>query len=298
MALSTTPVDINRGTTGVVLPKQLSQEVWQKAQEESAIMRLAQRIDLPGSGLVIPVITGDPVADFVAETAEKPVSEATLSSKNMKGYKIAVIELFSNEFRRDLPRVYEELVRRLPYSIGRKFDSTIFNGTAPGSDFDVLSGASAISIAKTAQVSTYDKLVTVVSTIGAADAELTGWVLAPQGEALLLSTTDNTGRPLFIADVADNRAIGRVLGSEVIRSRAAYSAGGTGNPNVIGFAGDWSQARYGIVNDITMSISEEATVNDGTNQINLWQRNMFAVRVEAELGFVVSNTNAFVKLTD
>ena len=76
-------------------------------------MRLAQRIDLPGSGLVIPVITGDPVADFVAETAEKPVSEATLSSKNMKGYKIAVIELFSNEFRRDLPRVYEELVRRL-----------------------------------------------------------------------------------------------------------------------------------------------------------------------------------------
>jgi len=47
-----------------------------------------------------------------------------------------------------------------------------------------------------------------------------------------------------------------------------------------------------------MSISEEATVNDGTNQINLWQRNMFAVRVEAELGFVVSNTNAFVKLTD
>jgi len=188
MALSTTPVDINRGTTGVVLPAQLSQEVWQKAQEESAIMRLAQRVDLPGSGLVIPVITGDPVADFVAETAEKPVSDATLQSKNMKGYKIAVIELFSNEFRRDLPRVYEELVRRLPYSIGRKFDTTIFGGTAPGSDFDVLSGASAISIAATQQATTYDKLVTVLSTIGAADAELTGWVLAPQGEALLLST--------------------------------------------------------------------------------------------------------------
>lgn len=295
MALSTTPVDINRGTTGVVLPAQLSQDVWAKAQEESAIMRLAQRIDLPGSGLVIPVITGEPVADFVAETAEKPVSEATLQSKNMKGYKIAVIELFSNEFRRDLPRVYEELARRLPYSIAAKFDSTIFTGPAPGSDFDVLSGASAISLAATASTTTYDQLVSVLSTIAAADAELTGWVLAPQGEALLLSTTDNTGRPLFVADVADNRAIGRVLGSEVVRSSRAYAAG---TPNTIGMAGDWSQARYGIVNDITMSISEEATVNDGTNQINLWQRNMFAVRVEAELGFVVSDTDAFVKLTD
>lgn len=295
MALSTTPVDINRGTTGVVLPAQLSQDVWAKAQEESAIMRLAQRIDLPGSGLVIPVITGEPVADFVAETAEKPVSEATLQSKNMKGYKIAVIELFSNEFRRDLPRVYEELARRLPYSIAAKFDSTIFTGTAPGSDFDVLSGASAISLAATASTTTYDQLVSVLSTIAAADAELTGWVLAPQGEALLLSTTDNTGRPLFVADVADNRAIGRVLGSEVVRSRRAYAAG---TPNTIGMAGDWSQARYGIVNDISMSISEEATVNDGENQINLWQRNMFAVRVEAELGFVVSDVDAFVKLTD
>lgn len=295
MALSTTPVDINRGTTGVVLPAQLSQDVWAKAQEESAIMRLAQRIDLPGSGLVIPVITGEPVADFVAETAEKPVSEATLQSKNMKGYKIAVIELFSNEFRRDLPRVYEELARRLPYSIAAKFDSTIFTGTAPGSDFDVLSGASAISLAATASTTTYDQLVSVLSTIAAADAELTGWVLAPQGEALLLSTTDNTGRPLFVADVADNRAIGRVLGSEVVRSCRAYAAG---TPNTIGMAGDWSQARYGIVNDISMSISEEATVNDGENQINLWQRNMFAVRVEAELGFVVSDVDAFVKLTD
>lgn len=295
MAFATNAVDINRGTEGVVLPPQLSQEIWQNAQEESAVMRLAQRISLPGAGLTIPVITGDAVADWTAETAEKPVSEATLSSKQMTGYKIAVIELFSNEFRRDLPRVYAELARRLPYSIGKKFDDTVFNGTAPGSNFDTLENCTAISLATLGSTTTYGQLVSVLSTIGAADAELTGWVLAPQGEALLLSTVDDTGRPLFVADVNDNRAIGRVLGSPVLRSRAAYVAG---TPNTIGIAGDWAQARYGIVEDIKMSISEEATVNDGENQINLWQRNMFAVRVEAELGFVVKTDAAFVKLTD
>lgn len=89
--------------------------------------------------------------------------------------------------------------------------------------------------------------------------------------------------------------MGRLLGATVVESEKVYKAG---TPNVIGFAGDWTQARYGIVDGINLSISEEATVNDGTEQINLWQRNMFGVRVEAEVGFVVRDADAFVKLTD
>ena len=296
-------IDINRTTQGVVLPKQLSDTIWQNAQEESAVMRLAQRIELPGSGITIPIITGDPVADFVAETAEKPVSNATLNSKDMTPYKIAVIELFSNEFRRDLPRVYAELERRLPYSIGRKFDETVFGGTAPGSNFDVLTNSAAVSLDVTGTETVYGKLVSVLSTIGAADAELTGWAASPQMEAILLGAVDNTGRPIFIQNVNDERAIGRVLGAPVERSRRVYKAGtpaagdDAGTPATVGFAGDWTQARYGIVDGINMAISEEATITDGDAQINLWQRNMFAVRVEAELGFVVKDAGAFVKLT-
>ena len=63
MALVTTPHDIYRGTSGITLPKELSNEIWANAVQESAIMRLAQRIDLPGSGITIPVITADPSVD-------------------------------------------------------------------------------------------------------------------------------------------------------------------------------------------------------------------------------------------
>ena len=49
---------------------------------------------------------------------------------------------------------------------------------------------------------------------------------------------------------------------------------------------------------INLAISDQATINTGTEQVNLWQRNMFAVRVEAEVGFVVRDAAAFVKLTD
>ena len=292
MALLTNPVDTNRGTTGISLPPQLSNEIWAGAQEESAVMRLAQPINLPGSGITIPIITGDASADWVAETAEKPVSKATFGSKQMTPYKLAVIELFSNEFRRDLDALYAELVRRLPAAIGKKFDETVFNGTAPGSNFDVLTAATAVAIGGTG---TYGKLVTALETIATTDAELTGWAISPQAEALLLKATDGNNRPLFIPNANDDRAINYLLGARVERSRRVYKAG---TPNVIGFAGDWSQARYGIVDGINVAIADQVSVNTGTEIVNTWQRNMFAVRVEAEVGFVVRNTGAFVRLTD
>ncbi len=290
MAYSTTAININRGTTGVVLPQQLSQEIWANAVKDSAVMQLAQRVDLPGSGLTIPVITGDPTADFVAESTEKHVSNSTFGFKQMTPYKVAVIELFSNEFKRDLEAVYAELARRLPYAIAKKFDETVLHGTAPGTNFSVLTAATAVAIGGTG---TYGKLVTARNTVANQGYLLNGWAMAPQGEGMLIAAVDGNSNPLFPSALEGN--ISSIFGAPVVVNSAAYAAG---TPNVVGVAGDWSQARYGIVDGINIAISEEATVNDGTNQINLWQRNMFAVRAEAEVGFVVKDANAFIRLTD
>jgi HK97 family phage major capsid protein len=296
MALATNPIDTNRSTTGLQLNPEQTNEIWAHAIEESAVMRLAQRVNLPGSGITIPIITGDASADWVAETAEKPVSKSSFGIKQMRPYKIAVIELFSNEFRRDFAALYRELVRRLPKSIGKKFDETVFQGTAPGSNFDVLSSATSVGIGGT---NTYGKLVTAFTTVAAgSDGRLNGWAISPQGEGILLNATDGNGHPMFIGSPNSDNTVGRLLGAPVERSSRVYKAGTGGAANEIGFAGDWTQARYGIVDGINLAMSEEATINDGTAQINLWQRNMFAVRVEAEMGFIVKDLGAFVKLTD
>ena len=297
MAYPTDSINLNRGSSNVanLLPRTLSDMIWAKAIEESAVMRLAQEIALPGPGVTVPIVTGDAAADWVTETAEKPVSEATLDKKVITPYKIAVIELFSNEFKRDLPRVYAELERRLPSSIGKKFDETVFAGTAPGSGFDVLTNCTAVNIESTANSMTvYKNLVQVLKTVTDADYELTGWALSPKADPILLGAVDTAGRPIFVP-TANEGSIGSLLGAPVARSRRVYKQG-TAN-DVLGFAGDWTKAFWGTVGGIKVSVSEEATVNDGSNQINLWQRNMFALRVEAELGFAVESTNAFVKVT-
>ena len=298
MALSTTPVDLNRGSSNVskILPKEISNEIWANTLEESAIMRLARRVDLPGTGITIPMVTSDAAAAWVAESTEKAVSEASLDGKVMTPYKLAVIEIFSNEFSRDLPAVYAELRRRLPNSIGKKFDETVFAGTAPGSGFDVLTNSTAVNIEDTTGGKTvYKNLVSVLSTIATTDAELTGWAISPKADAVLLGAVDSAGRPIFIPNATDDRVIGSILGSPVVRTRRAYKQGDEND--VLGFAGDWSQAFWGMVGDISISYSEEATINDGSKDINLWQRNCHAYRVEVELGFSCMNADAFVKLT-
>ena len=139
-------IDINRGTSGVVLPSAISNEVWANTIEGSAVMQLANQIALPGNGVSIPIITGDPEAGWVAETGEKPVSRPTLGGKEMTPYKLAVIVPFSNEFRRDLSALYDALVQRLPSALAKKFDATVMHGAAPGDNFDTLADAAAVDI--------------------------------------------------------------------------------------------------------------------------------------------------------
>lgn len=284
MALATNPVDINRSTTGLALPADVSAEIFAGVQHESAVMRLARQISVPGRGLSIPVVTGEPIAQIVAETAEKPVSNSTFTTKLMTPKKFAVIELFSNEFKRDYSALYDGLIKRLPYSIAKAFDNQVFNQAAI-SGFDSLSAVQAVTRASGDSI---DEVVKSGMQLIAADGfRATGFAVSPAYEAELVTATDGINRPLFVQDIREDGFVGRVYGANVAETSALQTMVG----------GDWSKAVYGIVDGINVEISDQATVNDGTQQINLWQRNMFAVRIEAEIGFVVADTDAFFKVT-
>lgn len=289
--MALTGVATNR--TSIDLPVDVSREILQKAQEESAVMRLARRIDLPGRGTSINVITSDPEAAWVGETVAKPVSNPGLSTKVMSAYKLAVIVPFSNEFRRDVAALYDAIVQRIPRALGQKFDATVFGAVqAPGSNFDTFASASAVAISGT-NVNAYAGLVTADTDIATHGGILNGFVLSPQGKGVLLAATDADKRPLFINNVSEG-AIPMILGAQTYISKGAYV---TGTPNVLGFAGDWTQALYGTVEGVKVDYSSDATLVNGNSTINLFQQNMFAVRAEIEVGFRADVT-VFNKLTD
>ncbi len=265
--------------TNIDLPTEVSQEIIQKVQEGSAVMQLARQIPLPGRGVTIPVITGDPEAAWVGETEKKPVSNPSLGTKVMRGYKLAVIEPFSNQFRRDDAALYDALISRLPRILAQKFDNTVFGGTEkPGSDFDSFAEITAQSLAS----DVYDGLVAADTDVALHGGILDGYVISPQAKGILLGAKDKNDRPLFINSVAE-KAIPMILGARTYLSKGAFISG---SPTVVGFAGDWTQAMYGVVEGVDIQFSSDATLDLGGGQtINLFQQNMFAVRAEIEIGF-------------
>lgn len=291
------PTGTQMNRTALTLPAELSTEIMEKARSSSAVMQLAERVTLPGRGLDIPMITGDPEAEWIGESNKKPVKTPGVAMKNMRGYTLAVILPFSNQFRRDLPALYDAIVARLPGALGKKFDQTVIGAVVkPGDNFDNLAGATAQSIIASVSATTYDGLVAGFTDISEHNGIVNGIALSPQAQGILLGAVDKNDRPLFINSVADG-AIPRILGAPTYASRGLYKPGvaaegsDAGTPAIVGVMGDWTQAKYGLVNDVQISISDQATLtytdaSDNTVTINLWQQNMFAVRCEFEAGFV------------
>ena len=146
MALDTTKHDVNRTTTGIKLPSDVLDEVWQSTIAASFVMNHARRMSIPGTGTNVNIITGDPTPGWVTESTEKPVSTPTFSNKVMTPYKIAVIVPFSNEFRRDVPTLYDAIAKRVPAVLAKTFDETVFFGTAPGTGFDTLASVDGVDL--------------------------------------------------------------------------------------------------------------------------------------------------------
>lgn len=281
---------ISTNRSNISLPTSVSSKIIQKVQEDSAVMRLATEMELPGNGVAIPIITSDPEAEWVNETDKKPVSNPGLGTKVLRGYTLSVIVPFSNQFKRDYGALFDALIARLPRVLAKKFDNTVFGGTAaPGSDFDQLSDATAQSLAS----DVYGGLVAADTDIALHGGIANGYAISPQMKGLLLSALDKNDRPIFINNVSEG-AIPMILGNPTYLTKGAFIAG---SPSTIGIVGDWTQAMYGIVEGVDIAFSDQATLElEGGTTINLFQRNMFAVRAEIEIGFR-ADVSVFNKLT-
>lgn len=292
-------IDINRGTTGVNLPQAALDEIWQGAQEASAVMRLADEIPMAGPGESVDIITGDPTVTWQGESEEASVDRPGISSKVITPYTASVIVPLSKKFLRDKKKLADQIIKRLPLALAKKFDVTVFGlaAGAPGSNFDTLGAAATVGISG----NTWAGLVAARQAVAAADGVLDGWAISPTGTGILLGKVDGNGHPLFLDSIGDG-AVPRLIGRPTYETKHVYLAdadgGGAGTDAQIGYGGEWASAHWGVVENIEVEISREASINDSGTVINLWQRGMVGVKAEFEIGFRVEDIARFVKLTD
>ena len=293
---------------GYLTPEQ-SAPIFQEALKSSVAMRLVPQVPLGPQGKSIPIFTGAPTAEWVAEAGAKPISTGSVGMKTMSSHKIAGIFVVSAEVVRSNPGSFMENMRaKLGESFGLAFDNAFFHGGGSGSStspfsqhLDQTTKVTELGVRTPAQGGVYGDMVNVLKTLTNGGKKLKSWALDTAIEPYLLSSLDANGRPFFVestyGDTAPQVRSGSLLGRPVAMSDGIA---GTGTGRTIGYAGDFSQAIWGVVGGITYDVTDQATLPIGTGgaMVSLWQNNLLAVRAEAEYGYLINDTAAFAKIVE
>lgn len=113
-----------------LLPRQISDMIFEDVARTSIVQQLARRVNLPASGIAIPITTGKPSAGWVGEGGRKPASDATVGTKLMDPKKLATVIVFSKEYLRSDPTKLFQMIRpQVAEAFGDAFDAAAIHGT-------------------------------------------------------------------------------------------------------------------------------------------------------------------------
>jgi HK97 family phage major capsid protein len=280
------------------LSREQSQPIFERAARSSVVQSLAPEVPLGASGTAIPVVTGRLSAGWVAEGAQKPASSGALSLKNMDPKKLATIAVVSAEVVRANPGNFMGILRnQVGDAFASAFDAAALHGTSTPFSTYIAQTTKSVEIGTTTQANggIFGDINSGLSLLVNDGKRLSGFALDDRFEPLLNGAVDTSGRPIFIdTPVVDNAGPirqGRLLGRSAYIGEGVYDE----TTDTLGFGGDWSQAAWGVVGGISYKVSTEATVTINGSLVSLFENNLVAVLAEAEYGWLVNDTAAFVE---
>lgn len=297
--------------TSGLLPKPMAKEIIQQVTEDSVVRKLAKNVPMPITGTALAVQTGQPQAGIVGEGQPKPVTNLTVGTKVMKPIKAAAIAYWSKEARMANPLGLLDFIQsQMAGAITRAFDLAVLHGKNAVNG-QTISGVEYVNQTKNrVELGTAKKENGGISTdilsgyalvVGheTQDFDMTAFAADKRLAPELLSQTDTLGRPIYAPSINLKQGAGTLHGLPIDYSRAVSGKiGQSEDTKVRAFGGDFSQLMYGFAEDITFSRTDQATIMDGGQSINLWQNNMEAILVEAIFGWVIKDTGAFVAYED
>jgi HK97 family phage major capsid protein len=260
------------------------------------------------NGQTIPVITDEIDAAWVSESGQKPASTLSLGLKTITPKKIAAIAVVSAEVVRANPAGYVEMIRpQIAKAFAKAFDSAVLHGTSTpfATYLDQTTKAVELGAHSAAQGGVWADLNSALQLLAEDSKRLTGFVFDDIVEPTLNFSVDSNGRPIFVdtplteaassGGNSDMARRGRVMGRETYMNRYVAT---TDLDTVVGYAGDWSKCVWGVVGGLSYDVSDQAAVTINGSLVSLWERNLVAIRAEAEYGFVCESVDNFVRLSN
>lgn len=282
------------------LSREQSAAIFERAARSSVVQSLVPQTQLGINGQSIPVVTGKLTAGWVSEGGKKPASKGALGLKTMDPKKLATIAVVSAEVVRANPGNYMDLIRnQVGDAFATAFDTAALYGNGPfGTHIAQTTKSVELGTTVKGEGGIFGDINAGLGLLVNDGKRLSGFALDDRFEPKLNGATDTSGRPIFIdSPTVDNAGPirqGRLLGRQSFIGEGVYD----NTSSTLGFGGDWSQAAWGAVGGISYKVSTEATVTIDGQLVSLFEHNLVAVLAEAEYGFLVNDTEAFVKYTD
>ncbi len=291
---------------------EMAAPIFEDAARISAVQQLARQVPLSDNGKSIPFVDARPTAAWVNEGGQKAVTAGGMALKTITPEKIAAIMVVSQEVVRLNPGGFVDTIRpQLAEAFAIAFDYATLHdlggsgtGTGPFATYiDQTTKSVELGSNATAAGGIYQDLVDAITELVTdTDAtsrpyRATGFALDNVFEPRLLRAVDTTGRPLW-TDLATD-SVGEGLSRPgMILGRRSFMGDGVANASqsIVGYAGDWTKAAWGVVGGIEYAVSTEAAVTINGSLTSLFENNLVAIRAEAQYGFVVADADAFVQL--
>lgn len=241
-----------------------------------------------------------PGAYWVDEGERIQTSKATWLTAKMEAKKLGVIIPVSKEFLRyTVTDFFAQMRPAIAEAFYIKFDqAALFGNDSPyAAGVSVWENieASGNKIEQGTRENLYLDLNDLLALVEDGDNDPNGFTTTRRFRKDLRGAVDNNNLPIFndARGGATAQALGLPIGFADGKSWDYEKA------QLI--TGDWDYARYGVLQGIEYSISEDATlttiVDAEGNPINLFERDMFALRVTMHVAFMTLKEDAFAALT-
>jgi len=292
-----------------------SLKVMNDSRQVSIIQQFADKVEVSNGGAYVNIFTTDVAGGWVGtEGGTKSVNEQALTNASMPLYEWATIVPISNRVAKANPYGVIQIIKNGAYaSLNRDFDSLAFGGViglgtsvadsmAGVTKTTTLQSLAAVTTRTGSNLGTWTGLNNGLKLLADDDREWGASIWDNRVEVIFNTDVDGNNRPLYVdvpvgGGYTGNRP-GRVLGHQAdFAKRVNPKSGALVAADVVGYAGDWSRAVWGMLGDIQYATSTEASFVQGGSTISAFQNNLTLFRVEALLGFKLLSPASFVKFT-
>ena len=278
------------------IPKEEGTLVLKEFMTQSAVTRLAKYEPMTKPKKKFTYLATGPGAYWVGESEKIQTSKATWLTAEKGTKKLGVIIPVSKEFLRYTVQDFFTQIRpAISEAFAIKFDqAALFGVDSPfGTGVSVYERATTANnvLAIESLGNLYDELNGLLALVEDNDKDVNGFTTTKRFRQRLRGAKDQNGLPIFndATAGATSQALGLPIGYVDSKSWDYTKA--------LLMAADWDMARYGILQGMEYKVSEEATLttiqDENGDSINLFERDMFALRVTQQVGFMTLNDKSF-----